>query len=39
MALWVGGFMVIGLICMFVLYLVNPQRVNEVGLVHLDLDT
>jgi len=39
MALWVGGFMVIGLICMIVLYLINPQRVKEVGLVHLDLDT
>lgn len=39
MALWVGGFMVIGLICLVVTYLIAPQRVREVGLVHLDLET
>jgi hypothetical protein len=39
MALWVGALMVIGLICLVVLYVVAPQRVREVGLVHLDLDS
>jgi amino acid transporter len=38
MALWVGGLMVIGLICLIVLYVVAPQRVKEVGLVHLEIE-
>jgi amino acid transporter len=32
----VAGFMVLGLIYMIVLYRTNPQRVSDVGLVHLD---
>jgi hypothetical protein len=39
MAPGVAGFMVVGLICLFYLYLRHPRRVAEVGLVHLDLDT
>jgi len=39
MAYGVGGFMVIALICMVILYLVDPRRVTEVGLVHLDLES
>ena len=39
MAYGVGGFMVVGLVCLIVLYMIAPQRVREVGLVHLDLDT
>jgi amino acid transporter len=37
MALWVGGLMVVGLICLIVLYVVAPQRIREVGLVHLEI--
>jgi len=33
----VAGFMVLGLIYMIILYRTNPQRVADVGLVHLDL--
>jgi amino acid transporter len=32
----VAGFMVLGVIYMIVLYRTNPQRVSDVGLVHLD---
>ncbi len=32
----VGGFMVLGVIYMIYLYRTNPQRVADVGLVHLD---
>jgi amino acid transporter len=32
----VAGFMVVGLIYMIYLYRTNPQRVSDVGLVHLD---
>ncbi|HET9975746.1 MAG TPA: APC family permease, partial [Streptosporangiaceae bacterium] len=32
----VAGFMVLGLIYMIILYRTNPQRVADVGLVHLD---
>ncbi len=39
MAPGVGGWMVLGLICLAALYLIDPSRVSEVGLVHLDLDT
>jgi amino acid transporter len=39
MALWVGIFMAIGVVCLIALYLIDPRRVTEVGLVHLDLDT
>ena len=34
----VAGWMVVGLICLIYLYVRHPQRVTEVGLVHLDLD-
>lgn len=34
----VGGFMVIGLIYLIYLYARDPQRVTDVGLVHLDMD-
>jgi amino acid transporter len=37
MAYGVGGFMAVGLICLIVLYLTAPQRVKEVGLVHLEI--
>jgi L-asparagine transporter-like permease len=37
MALWIGGVMVIALICLIVLYATDPKRVREVGLVHLDV--
>jgi uncharacterized membrane protein len=32
----VAGFMVVGVIYMIYLYRTNPQRVTDVGLVHLD---
>src|SRR5689334_2246223 len=32
----VAGFMVLGVIYMIILYRTNPQRVTDVGLVHLD---
>jgi hypothetical protein len=32
----VAGFMVLGVIYLVYLYARNPQRVTEVGLVHLD---
>ena len=32
----VGGFMIIGVIYLIYLYRRHPQRVVEVGLVHLD---
>jgi amino acid transporter len=32
----VGGFMVVGVIYLIYLYLTNPGRVTDVGLVHLD---
>jgi hypothetical protein len=32
----VAGFMVLGVIYMIYLYWTNPQRVTDVGLVHLD---
>ena len=32
----VAGFMVLGVIYMIYLYRTNPQRVTDVGLVHLD---
>jgi hypothetical protein len=32
----VAGFMVVGVIYMIYLYRTNPQRVRDVGLVHLD---
>jgi len=32
----VAGFMVVGLIYMIYLYLTNPGRITDVGLVHLD---
>jgi hypothetical protein len=38
MAYGVGGFMVVGLICLIVTYLAAPQRVREVGLVHLEIE-
>jgi len=34
----VGGWMVIGVIYLVYLYLRDPQRVTDVGLVHLDMD-
>jgi amino acid transporter len=34
----VAGWMAVGLICLIYLYVRHPQRVAEVGLVHLDLD-
>ncbi|HEY7324626.1 MAG TPA: hypothetical protein VH520_07355, partial [Streptosporangiaceae bacterium] len=39
MAYGVGGFMVVGVICLVALYLTDSRRVTEVGLVHLDLDS
>ena len=36
MAPGVGGFMVVGIIYLVYLYVKHPQRVTEVGLVHLD---
>jgi amino acid transporter len=39
MAPGVGGWMILGLICLVALYLIDPRRVTEVGLVHLDLET
>ena len=36
MAPGVGGFMVVGVIYLVYLYVKHPQRVTEVGLVHLD---
>jgi len=36
MAPGVGGFMIVGIIYLVFLYLRHPQRVAEVGLVHLD---
>ncbi|MGB6456039.1 MAG: APC family permease [Streptosporangiaceae bacterium] len=39
MAPGVGGAMVVGLICLIYLYVRHPQRVAEVGLVHLDIET
>jgi hypothetical protein len=38
MAPGVAGWMVIGLIYLIFLYARHPQRVSEVGLVHLDLE-
>jgi hypothetical protein len=38
MAYGVGGFMAVGLIWLIALYLFAPQRVREVGLVHLEID-
>jgi amino acid transporter len=38
MAYGVGGFMVIGVIWLIALYVVAPQRVKEVGLVHLEIE-
>jgi hypothetical protein len=34
----VGGFMLAGVIYLIYLYRRHPQRVTEVGLVHLDLE-
>jgi amino acid transporter len=34
----VGGFMILGVIYMIYLYRTAPQRIKDVGLVHLDLD-
>ena len=39
MAPGVAGAMVVGLICLIYLYVRHPQRVAEVGLVHLDIET
>jgi hypothetical protein len=36
MAPGVAGFMVLGVIYLLYLYAKHPQRVNEVGLVHID---
>jgi hypothetical protein len=33
----VGGWMVVGVIYLVYLYIRDPQRVHDVGLVHLDL--
>ena len=35
----VAGFMVLGLIYMIYLYRTNPDRITDVGLVHLDEPT
>ncbi len=36
MAPGVGGWMILGVICLIYLYLRDPRRVTEVGLVHHD---
>ena len=32
----VGGWMILGVICLIYVYVRDPRRVTEVGLVHLD---
>jgi len=34
----VAGFMLIGVICLILLYVKAPQRVVDLGLVHLDTE-
>jgi len=36
MAAGVGGWMILGVICLICPYVRDPRRVTEVGLVHLD---
>ena len=36
MAPGVGGWMILSVICLIYLYVRDPRRVTEVGLVHLD---
>ena len=35
MAPGIGGWMILGVICLIYLYVRDPRRVTEVGLVHL----